>query len=766
VPRRARLAVPVETKLHAPPVREEWVARGELVDYLAGVQARLVLVEAPAGSGKTTLVAQWSSSPAESRPFAWITLDRGDNDPARLWWHVGCVLQRACPKLDLDAILGGLAAQAPDIAGRLLPLLLNALASLPDPVVLVLDDYHVIKAASCQDHVAFLVRHLPPAVQLVLVTRAAPALPLARLRAAGELTEIRARELRFSPSQVAQLVAAVAGLELSEPDLADLGRRTEGWPAGVYLVALALRRQPSPSAFIRQLSGDSRFVVDFLGEEVLSHQSAEVRQFLARTSVLSRFCAPLCEAVVGSANAAEIIDLLERENLFVVPLDDTRQWFRYHHLFAQMLRTELAKTEPEIVPALHQRASDWLRRSGRPDEAISHARAAGDTAAAIDLITRNWYAYVGSGRVETVLGWLGSLGNAVIAAHPVAAHCAAWTAAMAGDRESVQRWLPAIEAGGNDGPLPDGVRSLLSSAALLKGSFGFEGVGPMRAAAAQAVTLEPDPTSPWHALAGAAYASALYWSGDLDAAAVHAQAALVAPGSVGVVRAMASATLSLVVLDQAELEAELSQAELDRAELDRAELDRAEQLARSARDIVTDPESGIASAPQSSLAYAAVGAVLARRGLLTEARHELEQALQVRHSQSGVSPWPTVEILIRLAHVLSGTGDLAGAIALAEEARQLLATAPAGTGALLARLERLERPLATNPPRAAPAGPLTDREVAVLRMLSGTLSLREIGEELYLSQNTIKTHTRAIYRKLEVSSRPDALVRARKLGVL
>jgi LuxR family maltose regulon positive regulatory protein len=742
----------VETKLHAPPAREEWVERGDLVDYLAGVTARLVLVDAPAGSGKTTLVAQWHSSPAESRPFAWITLDQGDNDPARLWLHVVCALQRACPKLDADAILGGLRAQAPDIAGRLLPLLVNAAAALPDPVVLVLDDYHVIKEASCQDQVAFLLRHLPPAVQLVLVTRADPPLPLARLRAAGELAEIRARELRFAPAQVAQLVAGTAGIELSEPDLASLSRRTEGWPAGVYLVALALRGHPSPSAFIRQLTGETRFIVDFLAEEVLGHQPAAVRQFLTRTSVLSRFCAPLCDAVVGSANAAEIIDLLERENLFVVPLDEHRQWFRYHHLFAQVLRSELALTEPEIVSALHERASRWLRRSGQVHEAISHAQAGGDTAAAISLITRNWYAYVGSGQVATVLGWLSSLGNGVIAAHPIAAHCAAWTAALAGDRESLRRCLPVIEAGEHDGPLPDGVRSLQSSAALLKGTFGFEGIGPMREAAAQAITLERDPTSPWHALAEAAYASALYWSGDLDAAAVHADSALVASGSVGVIRALAYAILSLVVLDQ--------------AGVDQAELDRAEQLARSARDIVTDADSGIASAPHSSLAYAVVGAVLARRGLLTEARHELEHALQIRRSQSGISPWATVEILVRLAPVLSGTGDLAGAIALAEEARQLLHAAPDGGSALLARLERLERPLTTRSPKADLAEPLTDREVAVLRMLSGALSLREIGQELYISQNTIKTHTRAVYRKLDVSSRVDAIAQGRKIGLL
>ena len=721
--------------------------REELVGYLASVTAKLVLVDAPAGSGKTTLVAQWRSSPAESRAFAWISLDPGDNDPARLWWHVVCALQRACPKLDADDILGALRIQLPDLEGTLLPLLVNKLARLREPVVLVLDDYHVVRERGCHDQVAFLLLHLPPAVQLVMITRADPPLPLARLRAAGELAEFRARELRFESAQVAELVAGAAGVKLSEPDLADLIGRTEGWPAGVYLAALALREHPSPSAFIRQFTGDSRFVVDFLAEEVLSHQPAEIRQFLVRTSTLSRFCAPLCDAVVGSADAAEIIDRLERENLFVVPLDDTRQWFRYHHLFAQVLRSELARTEPEIVPVLHKRASDWLRRSGLADEAISHAQAAGDVAGVVNLIADNWHAYVACGQVATVRGWLSSLGDATIATHPVAAHCGAWAAALSGDRESLRRWLPIIEVAEHDGPLPDGLRSLRSSAALLKGTFGFEGIGPMRDAAAEAIVLELDPASPWHALARATYAAALYWSGDLGAAAAEADRALSAAASIGIIRMLAFSILSLVAVDQ-------------------EKLTRAEQLARSARDILADTDSGLAGAPQSSLAYTAVGAVFAQRGLLTEARQEFERALQVRRSQSGISPWATVEVLIRLSPVLFGTGDRQEAVALAQEARLLLTSAPDGAGPQLARLDQLERRLAGRPQAVPTGGPLTEREVAVLRLLGGTLSVREIGQELSVSQNTIKTHTKAIYRKLGVSTRRDAIARSRDIDIL
>ena len=433
----------MQTKLHAPRSRQVWVQRAQLTRYLAGTDARLVLVDAPAGFGKTTLVAQWRSSAGEGRRFAWVSLDRGDDDPGSLWWHVVNALQRACPEIDGDVILTALRAQAQDVAGSVLPVLLNELAALSAPVVLVLDDYHEIKNGSCHDQIAFLLHHLPPSAQIVLITRADPPLPLARLRAAGEMVEIRQRELRFTPADTAALVHAVAGIQLTEPDLADLVARTEGWPTGVYLAALSLRGHPSPGTFVRQFAGENRFVVDFLAEEVLSRQPDEIQQFLVRTSILARFCAPLCDAVTGSAGAADIIEMLERENLFLVPLDDNRQWYRYHHLFAQLLRSQLARTEPGIAAALHERASAWHRRSGSIQEAVSHALAADDVAGAVDLIARDWYAYADAGQAATVRGLLRSLGDDRIAASPVAAHCAAWIAAMSGDQESVLRWLPS-----------------------------------------------------------------------------------------------------------------------------------------------------------------------------------------------------------------------------------------------------------------------------------------------------------------------------------
>jgi LuxR family maltose regulon positive regulatory protein len=744
------LDVLIETKLHAPPVRAEWVQRQEVIRRLPESGAKLVLVSAPAGFGKTTLVAQWRSSSIGSRPFAWVSLDRGDDDPGRLWWHVVWALQRGVPAFRGEEVLKALVGQAPDFDGRVLPLLVNELAALGERgkrVVLVLDDYHLIKERSCHDQVAWLLLHLPASAQIVIVTRADPLLPLGRMRAAGEMAEIRAHDLRFGPAEAGALVSAVSAAELSSPDLADLVDRTEGWPAGVYLAALCLRADMTPSAFISQFTGDNRFIVDFLVDDVLSQQPDEVRHFLARTSILDRFCAPLCDAVVGTTGTSKIIDVLQRENLFVVPLDDNRQWFRYHHLFAQVLRGQLTRTEPALVPGLHERASAWHRASGSADEAITHALAAGDYAGAIALITRHHHQYVGSGRIATVRRWLGLLGDDQIAESPLAAHCAMWAAALSGDQASVRRWLPAVQAAKGDGPLPDGMLSFEFSAAVLKSSFGFAGIGPMRAAGARAAELETDPTSPWYALAHSAFGLALYFCGEFELSAQQLRNTRMGSTRLAQIRLQALAVMTLLAVEA-------------------GTIGQAEEHARAALDLVTDPGQGLGAAPQGSLAYIASGAVHAARGRLQQARHDLEHALQIRRRWPGIGPWPTVETLLRLAPVLADLGDRAGASTLFGEARQVITSLPDGADAQMARLERLERQFAARSRTVTPAEPLTEREMEVFRLLRSTLSLRDIARELYVSPNTVKTHTQAIYRKLGVSDRQDAVAKAHELGLV
>jgi LuxR family maltose regulon positive regulatory protein len=720
------------------------VERAELVQPLAGRTTKLVLVEAPAGYGKSSLVAQWRASPAEGRQFAWVSADSRDNDVVRFWWHLVAALQRVSPELEARDLLSHLRPQPAGLPESLLPALVNELAALSAPVVVALDDYQSISNPECHEQMAFLLMHLPPTAQVVLITRVDPPLPIGRLRTTGDLVEIKMAELRFTATEAREVVRAVSDVQLNEADLGVLLERTEGWPAGVYLAALTLRGQSSPSQFVQQFSGDNRFIVEFLAEEVLSNQPRQIMEFLRRTAILDRFTPSLCDAVLGSANAAGIIDVLERENLFLIALDDDRQWYRYHRLFGQMLRSLLMETEPANVPALHARASRWHRQRGSAGEAITHALAAGDTAGAIAVLADSWPGRMAKGRIDEFQAWLNSIGDDRILASPVAAHCAAWCAALSGDRESFTRWLAVIETAGHDGPLPDGMQSLKSSAALLHGVFGFDGIRDMLQSATVSAGLETDPASPWYALARTALGAALYLSGEFDRAVVPLRDAVLHSNASSTLIRMLACSVSAVLATE------------------RGQLDHAQELAATAREIVVSND--LSETPHGAPAYTACGAVSVMRGRLGEARDEFEHALRLRRPWFGISPWVTVDTMLRLTPVLHQLGDPAAAASLLGEAADVLAASPDGAEAQLYRVRRLEEHLSIR--SRSLAEPLTDREQEVLRLLRGSLSLREIGEELSLSANTIKTHVRAIYRKLDVGSRQEAVERGHATGIL
>ena len=380
----------LETKFYVPRPRRGLVPRPRLSERLdRGTASKLTLVSAPAGFGKTTLLTEWlaagPAAPANERLAAWLSLDRADNDPASFWTYVIAALRTVAPGVGESALALLQAPQPPPIE-TVLTALLNDLGAIAADIVLVLDDYHVIDAREVQDGMAFLLDHLPPGLHVVIASRADPALPLARLRARGELAEIRAAELRFTPDEAAAYLNEMMGLQLTARDVAALEGRTEGWIAALQLAALSMQGRDDVAGFIAGFAGDDRYVVDYLAEEVLQRQPERVQAFLLQTSILGRLSGPLCDAVTGQGGGKATLEALDRGNLFLVPLDDRRRWYRYHHLFADVLQARLLDEQPGQVPDLHRRASAWYEQNGEPSVAIGHALAAGDFERAADLV--------------------------------------------------------------------------------------------------------------------------------------------------------------------------------------------------------------------------------------------------------------------------------------------------------------------------------------------------------------------------------------------
>ena len=438
----------LETKLHLPRWRRDLVARPRLSERLSrGAESALTLVSAPAGFGKTTLLAEWlAAAAADGRSVAWLSLDQRDNDPALFWTYLVAALKTAAQGAGASALSLLQPPQPPNEAG--LVTLLNDLDALPNDVVLVLDDYHVIDARDVQDGMAFLLEHLPPQIHLVIASRADPALPLARLRGRGELVEIRAADLRFTPGEAAAYLNEVMGLVLTARDVAALEGRTEGWIAALQLAALSMQGREDTAAFIAGFAGDDRYIVDYLAEEVLQRQPEHVQLFLLQTSILDRLSGPLCDAVTGQDGGKAKLAALERGNLFLLPLDDRRRWYRYHQLFADVLQAHLRDEQPDEVPDLHRRASGWYEQNDEPAEAIRHALAAGDYERAADLVELAIPAMRRSRQEAAVHGWLELLPDEVVRVRPVLSVGYAGALLARGELEGVEgrlrdaeRWL-------------------------------------------------------------------------------------------------------------------------------------------------------------------------------------------------------------------------------------------------------------------------------------------------------------------------------------
>jgi LuxR family transcriptional regulator, maltose regulon positive regulatory protein len=407
-----------------------------------------MLVSAPAGFGKTTLLAEWLATgpgaPTDKRSAAWLSLDRGDNHAATFWTYLIAALRTVAPGIGADA-LALLSTQQPPPIETVLTTLVNDLGTVENDIVLVLDDYHAIDARDVQEGVAFLVDHLPPRLHLVIVSRADPALPLARLRVRGELVEIRVAELRFTADEAAAYLNGVMGLTLTAQDMAALEARTEGWIAALQLAALSMQGRDDAAGFIAGFAGDDRYVVDYLVEEVLQRQPDRVQSFLLQTSILSRLTGPLCDAVTGQSGGKAMLEALDRANLFLVALDDRRQWYRYHHLFADVLQARLLDEHPDLVPDLHRRASAWYEQNGERSVAIEHALAAEDFETAAGLIELAIPAIRRDLQIARAHKWLQVLPDELLRNRPVLSVAFGGTFLAAGELEQVEERLRDAE---------------------------------------------------------------------------------------------------------------------------------------------------------------------------------------------------------------------------------------------------------------------------------------------------------------------------------
>jgi LuxR family transcriptional regulator, maltose regulon positive regulatory protein len=650
----------VTTKLRPPRTRPNLVARPRLREALAGTDGRrLTLVSAPAGFGKTTLLSEWSQSCAGGeRPVAWVSLDEGDNDPARFLSYLVAALRTVQEGIG-EGVLASLRSPERRQLEALVGSLVNEIAALPNELAVVLDDYHVVDAQPVHGIVSFLLDNLPANVQLVIASRVDPPLPLARLRARGQMAKLGAADLRFTPEEAAAFLGDVMGLDLSAEDVAVLEERTEGWIAGLQLAALSMRDRADFSGFVEAFSGSHRDVLDFLAEEVLERQPEVVREFLLRTSVPESMSAPLCEALTGREDGQETLERLERENLFVVALDDERRWYRYHHLFSDFLKTRLERENPKLVGELHLRASDWYERSGRTFEAVGHALASGDRERAADLVERAigemWF----RGEVLTLLGWLEALPEETKRRRPrlLLEHATAlmWVGRLEGVESLVREAERVVEAaaeGSGEGSSPSAAdihhRYLLGYAAAARAwRANLMGDSPSGIEfARRALAILPDDPGP-RTFAALCLGEALRTTGDLAAA--------------GEVFAEAAELGRSVGHDYGALTAMVWQARV-RAASGRLRL--AEDSFRRARRFVT--ERGIGLLPAAGPAHLGMGSLLYERDELEEAERELEDGISLAERTRELSN--LVWGYVTLSRVKLARGDEYGALETAREA--------------------------------------------------------------------------------------------------
>ena len=699
-------------------------------------------VVAPAGYGKTTLLSQWAERNGQA--FAWVSVDEADNDPKVLLTYVAEALDAVQPVG--GRVFDALASPASSVPGSVVPRLGAAFSSMTTPVVLVLDDVHALRNSECRAALSVLADHVPGGSRLALAGRVEPPLRIARLRAEGKILEIGPGDLSLTCGEASSLLRA-AQVALSEDDVADLHRRTEGWPVGLYLAALCLREGGSLGTAAISIGGDHRFVSEYVESEFLARLSERQRAFLTQTAVLERMSGPLCEAVLDLRGSGTTLDDLARSNLLLVPLDQRGQWYRYHHLFRDVLLAQLRRLQPDLIPVLQRRAAGWYVRNDLPEEALEYSIAAGDVDGAARLVEKLWLSADRQGRTATLQRWFRWLDDrGGIQGHPMLAVQAAFLAEMTGRPAEAVRWANVVDRWQYQDAARPGDPAAEAWAAALRASLCRRGVEQMRADADEAARkfAVENLVRP---VATLLQGIARILDGDLDGGDASLEDAVSAAEDVGAPEILADALCERSLVAMA-----------------RNQWSRAGALAGRARTVLH--EAGIEDIYVTPLVCAVQARAALHRGDVPAVRRELVSAQRLRHLLTYALPHVAVQARIELTRVQLALADLAGARTLMGEIDELLQRRP-GLGTLAGEAGTLRARLGDERGASVPgASALTAAELRLLPLLSTHLSFPEVATELFLSPYTIKSEMKSIYRKLGASTRNQAVTRARELGLL
>ena len=724
----------LEAKLSIPQHRTDAVSRGPLIDAAQASDRRVVGITAPAGYGKSTLMAEWAQS--DERPVGWVTFDRFDNDPATFLYLLA-MAYATVTGADADT-LGVMSGIGFSVLGRAAPRLAGNLRSSPTPFVLMLDDLHEVNDPGCLDALGIVIDGIPRGSQLVTASRAEQA-HIPRLRASGDVLEVGTDRLALD-AEGARQVFSSERVEIDLDTAAAVAARTEGWPVGLYLAALIARDSDRAGS---RVAGDDRYVADYLYRESMARLPDVLQRFLRRTAVLDQLTASLCDAVVGERGSGEHLRALEASNLFLVPLDRRRGWYRYHALFREFLVAELRRVEPDEEMKLHLRATDWYEANGSGVMAVEHLLNTNERDRCVQLVASLLAPTYFNGHVSTVMRWLETLGDDAIQGYPPLLVMAGWMAALGGHEVETERLTALLETASFDQVPVDGTASFESARAMLL-SFVCP-AGAARSAADAEVALAAEPV----------------WSSWRDQALCLAGEAALLTGDVARARELFGDLFALAVDSDAAVLARAEVAELD---MGRGHWDEAAEHVDAVLALIE--RTHMQDYSTSALAFAAAARLAVHRGDRAGAERHLVAAMRPRVACTAAMPAMAVRVRLHMAKVYVSLGDQGAARHLLREIDDVLRVRP-DLGVLVGEVTDFRQVVdAASQSGAAGLPPLSPAELRLLPFLQTHLTFSEIGERLFVSRNTVSSQASSIYRKLGVSSRSDAVTQATAIGLI